>query len=83
MTDFEALTPRGRLRRLRALALDALREYELEVERCSCEGIAAYLFELFEPQVRAFTGGRVSISAVEVEEDSKNSARYTPSAGRA
>lgn len=32
---FEDLTPRGQLLRLRALALDALREYDLEVVRCS------------------------------------------------
>lgn len=35
MKEFEGLTPRGRLRRLRALALDALREYDLDVKRCS------------------------------------------------
>ena len=32
---FEDLTPRGRLRRLRALALDALGAYDLEVRRCA------------------------------------------------
>ncbi len=32
---FAELTARGRIRRLRGLALDALREYDLEVERCS------------------------------------------------
>jgi 6-pyruvoyltetrahydropterin/6-carboxytetrahydropterin synthase len=50
----------------------------LELEKCSCEGIAKYLCELLQPQVRTFTQGRVWISAVEVEEDSKNSARYAP-----
>jgi 6-pyruvoyltetrahydropterin/6-carboxytetrahydropterin synthase len=50
----------------------------LEVDRCSCEGIARYLLELLDPTVRAATGGRVWISAVEVEEDSKNSASYAP-----
>lgn len=48
----------------------------LEVERCSCEGIARYLLELTQPLVKAATGGRVWVAAVEVEEDSKNSARY-------
>jgi Ser/Thr protein kinase RdoA (MazF antagonist) len=33
--DFEGLTPRGQLGRLRLLALDALREYDLEVGRVS------------------------------------------------
>jgi len=48
----------------------------LEVERCSCEGIAKYLLDVLQPRVRTETGGRVRISAVEVEEDSKNAARY-------
>ena len=48
----------------------------LEVERCSCEGIARYLLELIQPMVRSASGGRVWLAAVEVEEDSKNCARY-------
>ena len=32
---FDDLTSRGRMRRLRALALDALRKYDLDVERCA------------------------------------------------
>ncbi len=50
----------------------------LEVECCSCEGLAQYLFELFDPQVRQATGQRTWISAVEVQEDRKNSAAYRP-----
>jgi Ser/Thr protein kinase RdoA (MazF antagonist) len=37
---FDELTSRGRIGRLRRLALDALREYDLEVERCSFAGQA-------------------------------------------
>ena len=35
MRAFEDLTQRGRISRLRALALQALREYDLEIEQCS------------------------------------------------
>ena len=35
MRAFDDLTPRGRIGRLRDLALDALRAYDLDVERCS------------------------------------------------
>ena len=37
---FDELTIRGRISRLRGLALDALREYDLEVEHCSFAGRA-------------------------------------------
>jgi Ser/Thr protein kinase RdoA (MazF antagonist) len=35
LRDFDALTPRGRIGRLRALASDALRAYDIDVVRCS------------------------------------------------
>jgi 6-pyruvoyltetrahydropterin/6-carboxytetrahydropterin synthase len=47
------------------------------VPSCSCEGMARHLFEVFGGLVREATGGRVAVVAVEVEEDSKNSAAYT------
>lgn len=53
----------------------------LELDHCSCEGIARYLLDLFQPEVAAATAGRVRISAVAVEEDSKNVARYAPRPG--
>lgn len=45
---------------------------------CSCEGIARHLFDIFDAMVRQHTEGRAWITAVEVEEDSRNSARYQP-----
>ncbi|NCG08214.1 MAG: 6-carboxytetrahydropterin synthase [Verrucomicrobia bacterium] len=45
---------------------------------CSCEGIAEHLFSRFDPMVRQHTHERAWITAVEVEEDSRNSARYQP-----
>jgi len=45
---------------------------------CSCEGIAQHLYEVFDPKVRDATNDRTWIVAVEIEEDSKNSACYTP-----
>ena len=47
------------------------------VPSCSCEGMARHLFEVFSGLVREATGGRAFVVAVEVEEDSKNSAAYT------
>ncbi|MGB0409918.1 MAG: 6-pyruvoyl trahydropterin synthase family protein [Opitutales bacterium] len=44
---------------------------------CSCEGLAKHLFEIFDPKVRTTTADRAWITEVEVEEDSKNSAKYT------
>ncbi len=52
------------------------------VKSCSCEGMAQHLFEVFDGLVREATQGRVSVIAVEVEEDSKNSAAYTAGSGR-
>ena len=43
---------------------------------CSCEGIAQHLYEIFDPKVRAATLERVWITSVEIEEDSKNSAKF-------
>ncbi|MCX6955552.1 MAG: 6-carboxytetrahydropterin synthase [Verrucomicrobia bacterium] len=46
------------------------------VKNCSCEGMAVHLFEVFSGLVRDAFGGRVFITAIEVVEDSKNSATY-------
>ncbi|MEO0508353.1 MAG: 6-carboxytetrahydropterin synthase [Verrucomicrobiota bacterium] len=43
---------------------------------CSCEGIAEHLHGVFDAIVREGTEGRCRIVAVEIEEDSKNSAEY-------
>lgn len=43
---------------------------------CSCEGIAEHLYEVFNPMVQEATDGRAWITAVEIEEDSKNSAKF-------
>ena len=48
------------------------------VESASCEGIAKFLFEIFQPMVEKKTQGRVNIQSILLEEDSKNSARYLP-----
>jgi 6-pyruvoyltetrahydropterin/6-carboxytetrahydropterin synthase len=50
----------------------------LMVKSCSCEGLAEHFFAAFDPLVRDATAGRAWIESVEVEEDSKNSAVYTP-----
>ena len=52
------------------------------VRSCSCEGMARHLFEVFDGLVREATHGRVTVVAVEVEEDAKNSAAYTLGGGR-
>lgn len=46
---------------------------------CSSEGLAKHLYEVFNPMVAKQTDDRVWIVSVEIEEDSKNSAKYTPS----
>lgn len=51
------------------------------VENCSCEGLARHLFEVFDPMVRATTNGRAFVVAVEVGEDSKNSACHSVTTG--
>lgn len=45
---------------------------------CSSEGLAVHLHGVFDPMVRAQTNDRVWITAIEIEEDSKNSAMYQP-----
>jgi 6-pyruvoyltetrahydropterin/6-carboxytetrahydropterin synthase len=48
------------------------------VKSASCEGIARFLFETFNPMVSDMTNDRVSLQAIHLEEDSKNSATYQP-----
>jgi len=50
----------------------------LAVPNASCEGIARYLHNTFDPIVRKRTDGRVWIRSVYLQEDSKNSATYQP-----
>jgi len=47
------------------------------VKNCSSEGMARHFFEVFNPLVEKSSNGRAFIIAVEVDEDSKNSASYT------
>jgi len=47
-------------------------------EQCSCEGLAYHLFVIFNDMVMERTNSRVRVAAVEVSEDKKNTARYTP-----
>ena len=51
----------------------------LAVPNASCEGIAKYLHNTFDPLVRKRTDGRVWIRSVYLQEDSKNSATYKSS----
>lgn len=44
---------------------------------CSSEGLAQHLHGIFDPMVREQTQDRVWIIEIEIEEDSKNSAKYT------
>ncbi|WP_309396939.1 6-pyruvoyl trahydropterin synthase family protein [Cerasicoccus maritimus] len=48
------------------------------VDDCSNEGLAVLVFEEFDKLVRAETNGRAWVTEVEIEEDSKNSAKYAP-----
>lgn len=48
-----------------------------ELPNCSCEGIAEHLYKVFNSMVREATSGRAWITSVEIEEDSRNSAKYT------
>ena len=48
------------------------------IKNASCEGIARFLFETFNPMVSDRTNGRVSLQSLHLEEDSKNSATYQP-----
>src|SRR4051812_3582086 len=47
------------------------------VKNCSCEGMAQHLCEVFHALVHDASGGRVSVVAVEVAEDARNSARFS------
>ncbi len=47
------------------------------VRSCSCEGLAAHLFEVFDEIVRRHTDGRVWVEYVEISEDKKNRARFS------
>jgi 6-pyruvoyltetrahydropterin/6-carboxytetrahydropterin synthase len=48
------------------------------VKDCSCEGLARHLYDVFDRMVRDQTQGRAFVVAVEVAEDSKNSATFAP-----
>ena len=50
----------------------------LWVDSASCEGIAQYLYHTFQPMIDEKTKGRVRLQSLHLEEDSKNSATYTP-----
>ena len=50
----------------------------LWVQSASCEGIAQFLYHTFQPMIEQKTNGRVRIQSLHLEEDSKNSATYTP-----
>ena len=45
---------------------------------CSSEGLAQHLHGIFDAMVREHTDGRAWVAAIEIEEDSKNSAQYIP-----
>ena len=47
------------------------------VDSCSCEGLAAHLFGVFDEIVRSRTQGRVWVESVEVSEDKKNRAKFS------
>ncbi len=46
----------------------------------SCEGIARSLYHIFQPMIEEKTQGRVRLQSLHLEEDSKNSATFTPPA---
>jgi len=50
------------------------------VDSCSCEGLAEHLYKIFDGLVKERTQGRVWIDSVEVSEDKKNRAKFTPDA---
>jgi 6-pyruvoyltetrahydropterin/6-carboxytetrahydropterin synthase len=49
------------------------------VDCASCEGIAQFLYHTFQPMIEEKTKGRVRLQSLHLEEDSKNSATFTPS----
>lgn len=62
--------------RLREAAPEAWKIYI--VEQCSCEGLAKHLFGVFNKMVADATASRVRVISVEVSEDKKNTAKFTP-----
>ena len=50
----------------------------LWVDSASCEGIAQFLYHTFQPMIEKKTKGRVRVQSLRLEEDSKNSATYSP-----
>ena len=50
----------------------------LWVDSASCEGIAQSLYHTFQPMIEQKTKGRVRIQSLHLEEDSRNSATYSP-----
>lgn len=65
--------------KLVAAAPEAWKTYVLD--DVSNEGIAIHLYDIFDAMVREDSDDRVWVHAVEVEEDSKNAARYEPRGG--
>ena len=59
-----------------AAAPQAFKVYILK--SASCEGLARHFHETFNPMIKERTGGRAWIHSVEVIEDGKNAAAYTP-----
>ena len=49
------------------------------VKSCSTEGLACHLYEIFAPKIKLITSDRVRLLSIEVFEDGKNAAKYTPS----
>ena len=49
------------------------------VDCASCEGIAQFLYHTFQPMIEEKTIRRVRLQSLHLEEDSKNSATFTPS----
>lgn len=48
------------------------------IESCSSEGIAKHLYEKMNALIKTMSGDRAFVVSVEVVEDQKNSATYTP-----
>jgi 6-pyruvoyltetrahydropterin/6-carboxytetrahydropterin synthase len=66
-----------RIDEIRALDQSGLLKI-IAIEQASCEGIARYLFSVFEAMVGKNTNGRAWIQKIHVEEDSRNSATFEP-----
>jgi 6-pyruvoyltetrahydropterin/6-carboxytetrahydropterin synthase len=52
----------------------------LWLDSASCEGIAQFLYHIFQPMIEEKTQDRVRLQSLLLEEDSKNSATFTPPA---